>query len=203
MKKSSLIISFCLATFLYIFIAYLIVSDNSSLFSLDVQVSNLVSLARPDWLTGIMKFITKLGDGYVPVIFGAIICFTLAMNRKIKDALFFSIIMLSGLALKSVNKFIIDRARPLDGLVQVTESSFPSGHAMLSLLFFSLCAFYMHSFAKTKAHNHLISGIIALLVLAIGFSRIYLGVHWFSDVIGGYLLGLSVLSLAFLIYKKI
>jgi len=201
--KRVLIISLCVSFGLYLILLGLVVSKVSFIINFDARVSELISAARPESIISLMQAITRLGNGVIPTVLTVIACLILVLKNKLKDTLFFSGTMLSGLLLKSLNKILVDRLRPLDGIIAVTESSFPSGHAMLSLLFFSLAAFYIHPLCKSKREQHLLSWAVAVIVLLIGFSRIYLGVHWFTDVLGGYLLGIAWLSLALLAYKRL
>src|SRR5262249_29072988 len=94
-------------------------------------------------------------------------------------------------------KTLIDRPRPefKDRAVPETNESFPSGHSMGSLIGYGLVAYWCLLFVRRPALRFAALGCLAVLVLLIGFSRMYLGAHFFSDVLGGYAIGLAWLAI--------
>ncbi len=99
-------------------------------------------------------------------------------------------------------KILFHRARPDGGLAVENTFSFPSGHALIAAAFYSFLIYYFWQTSKSNAQKYfyLISGLI--LILLIGLSRLYLGVHYFSDVIGGYILGAIWLAIGIYIHQK-
>ncbi|HEY4651419.1 MAG TPA: phosphatase PAP2 family protein, partial [Pontibacter sp.] len=96
-----------------------------------------------------------------------------------------------GLSVRYAKTFI-SRARPADvAYYQVEHYSFPSGHATTAMALFGLLAYLYYRSSRTKKHfRKIIVWAAVVLILLVGFSRIYLGVHFLSDVLAGYLLGL-------------
>jgi undecaprenyl-diphosphatase len=103
---------------------------------------------------------------------------------------------LGGALLNQALKRIIHRPRPIHSTILSYQSwSFPSGHAMESLIAFGMLAYALIAFVPAaRRHSGVIIGAATTLILAIGFTRLYLGVHYFSDVIGGYAAGALWLS---------
>jgi len=113
--------------------------------------------------------------------------------------------MLIGVILELSIKILVHRLRPEHALIPITKYSFPSGHATMAIIFFSILSYSIVEHIKNKT-KILLTSITLILILLIGFSRIYLGVHWFSDVLGGLILGLFINSTILLVleylYKK-
>lgn len=100
-------------------------------------------------------------------------------------------------------KDIIGRPRPdAEHLVDVISLSFPSGHAMIGFIFYSLVAFFLYKNAKTRAGKIIITVVACVLILLIGLSRIVLHVHYPSDIIGGYALGYIWVYFWILLYQN-
>lgn len=157
-------------------------------------------IPHTNYLTTIFKFITFFGS-----TLGIIsICLLLLFFVKSRQKLFFiySTILVSTL-INNIVKIIIARPRPiLEHLVEETTYSFPSGHAMATLTFYgSLIYLIIHSSLSTKK-KFIITTLLSLLIILIGFSRIYLNVHHFSDIIGGYLFSIVILNISILIQNK-
>ena len=162
--------------------------------TLDMLVYRLVILnLRSEPLTVIMKVITNLSSAYV------LIAITIGILLFIKNKKV-GVCVASNLAiatlLNQLLKYIIQRPRP-DGYRLIAESgySFPSGHSMVSMAFYGLIIYLIWKMVKNKKIKYISCGILGLLIPMIGFSRIYLGVHYASDVIGGFAISIVYLLL--------
>jgi len=101
-------------------------------------------------------------------------------------------------------KEIFQRPRPLVPLVRSARGlSYPSGHAMMSFSFYGLLIFLVWKFVEDPQMKRFLIGILFLLILTIGFSRIYLRVHYTSDVVAGFSMGIICLVLSLWILRKI
>ncbi len=143
-------------------------------------------------LTSIFSIITNFGDLYIPIII--IMCIFVFNKNKWYFYLLTSGYLFSGV-ITYISKLLASRPRPLEALIDIPKSfSFPSGHTLTSLIFYCLLC-YLITFKCSKKVK-LISFIFAcMFVCLIAVSRIYLGVHYFSDVFGGYLIGIPCLML--------
>jgi len=157
-----------------------------------------------DYGNKIYYFWIFLGEASKPILIGisilTIILLYWQKRKKESLILFFSLIL--GYVLEQILKLWIERSRPLINLIPISEYSFPSGHALMSMILFSLITYFYNNKIKNNFIRVLfISGNI-LLILLIGFSRIYLRVHWFTDVIGGFTLGFAVLNFVLWLFEK-
>lgn len=110
------------------------------------------------------------------------------------------VVAVGSISINLILKRIFDRPRPvLDQLVDVSGFSFPSGHAMFSFSFFGLLIYIVWFFVKNPVLKHGITLILLVLILLIGLSRVYVGVHYPSDVIAGFSAGLFWLLLSLLV----
>lgn len=170
--------------------------------TLDILVYRLVILnLRSEPLTVIMKVITNLSSAYVLI---AITLGTLIFikNKKVGGCIASNLIVTT--LLNQLLKYIIQRPRP-DGYRLIAESgySFPSGHSMVSMAFYGLIIYLIWKMVKNKKIKYISCGILGLLIPMIGFSRIYLGVHYASDVIGGFAISIAYLMLFTNVVKSI
>jgi len=112
-----------------------------------------------------------------------------------------------GLPLNMILKLLVDRARPDPQMVAVIQPvgglSFPSGHAMVSVLCYGFLAVMAWVHIEERRRRILIVASLALLAFCIGVSRVYLGAHWFSDVAGGWTAGLFFLLLWTQLYRRV
>ena len=134
--------------------------------------------------------------------FAVISLFVLAKRRT--DALFtFMVLIVEGLGLAV--KELVGRERPLYSILEDTPNNpaFPSGHALHAMAFFGLLFVLAPTFAGSPRKTLFIRVVLSLLILACGASRVYLGVHWPSDVFGGFLLGGLGLAGLLLIRKRL
>ena len=154
---------------------------------------------RTPLLTKIFLIITSLGSPYVLIVL-TLLSFLLK-NKKL------SFIITGNLGLITIInqalKFIIKRPRPSDlFLIVETGYSFPSGHSMVSLSFYGLLIYFIYKYFKNKKLKIFLITLLSLIIVIIGVSRVYLGVHFVSDVVSGFLLSLSYLIIFIKVINK-
>jgi undecaprenyl-diphosphatase len=180
------------------------VSSLTGLFiKLDVLVNAKIALLQAPLLTKIMLVITSLGSIAGLVILSAVAFAFLAYKKRWLNALLLAISMLSGLGAELLIKLIVHRLRPENALVQASGYSFPSGHATMAMLFFSLLIYFFRDEIKNKLWKNAFITASIVLALIVGLSRVYLNVHWLTDVIGGFALGLLWFMLSIFVFKQV
>lgn len=155
---------------------------------------------NPD-LTRKMVFISAFGSSIF--IFTASVMFAgyLYLRKKV-DAFIFISILYTAIFLNIMLKFLYGRPRPeMNPLVIENSFSYPSFHAMISFVFYSAVAYFFYKETKNIALTIFISIIFGILIFLIGYSRVYLGVHYPSDIIAGYLAGLIWLMVVILFQR--
>lgn len=155
----------------------------------DTFVRGAVHTVNAPLLTQLAVFFSFVGDWPFLTVLGVVIFAFLLYIKWKREALIFLITNAGELILNVGLKAFYQRARP-EALVDYAlppSYSFPSGHALGSFCFLGILAWLLAANAKTAGNKSLIYLSAALLVLAIGLSRIYLGVHYPSDVVAGYL----------------
>ena len=165
--------------------------------SIDLSLANWLYAWRDPFLVKVFFGLTLLGKWYVAmvIVLAAAIIFYLKNYKKYITPFFISV---SGSFLTGyLGKIIWQRPRPLAVAVYADHSwSFPSGHAILAVALYGFLAYFFWKNLKKRQHKivALIFGL--LIILAIGFSRLYLGVHYLSDVLAGYLVGMVWLGIS-------
>jgi membrane-associated phospholipid phosphatase len=146
---------------------------------------------RSDGLTKVMRVITTLGGTIVALLAltaGAVGSY--ALTRSPRWLAFFAGVMAGGLQLSAIVKPIVGRARPLlDPIYLVSSDAFPSGHASVSALCWGALAFFVARRVSSRGLATVAWLLGAGVVVAVGVSRVYLGVHWPTDVLAGWALG--------------
>lgn len=151
-----------------------------------------------DELTPVLKVITELGGVAFTVLAGVLIFMFCKKNRW-----FVTFDLIGVTVINQAIKHIVRRARPnVLRLVEESGYSFPSGHSMVSMAFYGIVIYLVYKNVSNKYLKWLLITLLSLLILSIGFSRIYVGVHYFTDVAGGFLLGLAYLIIYINIYNK-
>ena len=153
-----------------------------------------------DSITPYMKIITNFG-GATCLITITILLLILIKNKKIGLITLTNLVVIT--ILNQMLKIILKRPRPTEFII-INEKgySFPSGHSMISMAFYGLLIYLIYKKIKNKYLKATLIIILLLLILAIGISRIYLGVHYVSDVIGGFLISISYLIVYIKLIKK-
>lgn len=144
-----------------------------------------------DSLTPIFKIITWFGSATCIILLALILFFTIK-NKKVGLLISTNLIIIT--ILNQALKIIVQRPRPTEyRIINETGYSFPSGHSMVSMAFYGFLIYLIYKNIKNKYLKISLIVILSLLIVMIGISRIYLGVHYTSDVCAGFLVSLSYL----------
>ena len=158
----------------------------------DEKLFSLISLYTTESRTYFIRLITFLGDHEFLIPANLILIFYFLIKKNKPLALIVTITALSSLGLMSLLKNIFRRHRPEQPLIDgITNFSFPSGHAFMSVAFYGLLIWLAAISITNKRFRRIIIGMLLLLILAIGFSRIYLRVHYTTDVVAGFCMGFT------------
>ena len=168
------------------------------LVTLDVRLHNSVPLVRTPGMTWFMLALTEFGS---PVVLWIIAigsaALSLSRGKRRLAATFVLAIAGSGM-LSSVLKAVVGHARPSDALIAAHEASFPSGHMLSGAVMYGLIAYLLLGSHVGRALRSFGTTLLLLLIVGIGLSRLYLGVHWPSDLLGS--LALALICLALLLF---
>lgn len=198
MKKESIIIILCSI----IFITTLYSALTSGVWTnLDYKVNTLIPSIQTPILTNIANSIALIFDTVSILMISIIISIVLWYKEEINEAVIFFGVMIVNAGILVLLKEVIHKTRPENMIASETSYAFPSGHAMTSLVFLGILAYLIYYYSRFKYKN--VFTITGIFILIIGFSRIYLNVHWLSDVIAGYSLGLIILIITVEYLKKI
>ncbi|MBI2601047.1 phosphatase PAP2 family protein [Candidatus Daviesbacteria bacterium] len=177
-------------------------------FYFDLYITiNIQKINFPLW-GELMYLITLVGNlPWVIVIVSTILMISIIL-KKIKDSLMILISTTGAIAISHFFKFLINRPRPDNHLINQFDKfaysdSFPSGHVLFYIGFFGFLFFLTFANLKKTWLRQFLLVILGLMIILIGFSRIYRGAHWFSDVLGAYLIGLVWLLVMIYIYPRI
>lgn len=168
----------------------------------DLAVQEAFFSLRCQVLNPIVIAITHLSDTVTIVAFCAVLL--VLPNRK-KYGVPLSLAALGGLAFYKPMKHIFLRARPDAALHLVKQGgfSFPSGHSVTSVIFYGLSIYLLNKHCKNDKFRRILTVICGFLALTIGPSRIYVGVHWPTDVLAGWCIGGAVLMVSICILERI
>lgn len=171
---------------------------------IDESLSQAVYAYRNPSLTQIMIIISLLGAD-IAVLIAGIVTVGLAWKKHKHEAILFITVLAIGLFINVLLKMIFQRPRPeFDPLLDLSSSySFPSGHAMNSFIFYSILAYFVYHFTKNKVLSIAAVVLALILIFLIGLSRVYLGVHYPSDVLAGYIAGLFVFVTAIVLERTL
>ena len=151
----------------------------------------ITTLLISDFATPIAKFITNFG-GAIFIITLMITLFILIKDKKIGLSIFLNLVIAT--TLNQLLKRILQRPRPTEyRIIEETGYSFPSGHSMVSMAFYGYLIYLIYKYVKNKYIKWTLIVLLSILICSIGISRIYLGVHYTSDVLGGFLASISYL----------
>ena len=165
---------------------------NNEIMNGDIVGYKLVStFLISDFATPIAKFITNFG-GAIILIGLAFMLFIFIKNKKIGVSIISNLAIIT--VLNQLLKRIVQRPRPTEfRIVEESGYSFPSGHSMVSMAFYGYLIYLIYKHVKNKYLKWISIILLSILICSIGISRIYLGVHYTSDVLGGFFISISYL----------
>ena len=150
--------------------------------------------------TSVVKGITHLGDSITVILF-CLLLFIIPKTRK-TIALPVSITVISSGVFNIILKNIFTRERPnILRLINETSYSFPSGHAMINASLYTMLILLIFKFIQNVPKKITLSVICLALTIAIGISRVYLGVHYAGDILGGWLIGFAISVFIYFIWN--
>ena len=190
-NNKHLVLSFiCLAIFIVVLVNVL----NGNVEGFDKSIYSAISSLKSDFITAFFKTITKFADAETLILI-ALVGLIVIKNRKIGASI--AVNLLCSGFVNHLIKELVQRPRPPIELRMVEESSFsfPSGHAMTSATFYGLIIYFILKNVKNKKLRNTICITLSLLIFLIGISRIYLGVHYASDVLAGFTFAIVYLVL--------
>jgi undecaprenyl-diphosphatase len=161
--------------------------------NVDVHVVKWFAELRRPWLDRVMIEVTTLGNGVVITMMVAIVCAFLWLTNHRWSVYLLLAGVLGGQVVNYLLKTAFDRPRPdvAEWLAHVSTTSFPSGHAMSAIIAYGCVAFLVGRLEPTPALRRTTWGVAIFIILAIGVSRMYLGVHYPSDIAAGFIAGLA------------
>ncbi|MEY8848546.1 phosphatase PAP2 family protein [Psychroserpens sp. XS_ASV72] len=180
--------------------------SSDKLIAYDTKITNYITSFRSPALDSYFITMTKIGDvhGYL-IILGIALLLTILVFRKWKYIGQITLVLFLASFSNVILKRVIDRARPddIEHLVVVNTLSYPSGHAMSAMAFYGFLIFLVSFLNVHKLLKMIIISLLLLLILSIGVSRIYLGVHFPSDIAGGFIAGLIWVFFCIFIFNVI
>lgn len=179
------------------------VIDMEMVTNLDVWFNQQVTQLWGTNLNEVMIFITNIASPLNLSLFSVFLLLILIVKKKWYFGLLLFFGMTGGVVLELLIKFLMQRERPINALVEVSGYSFPSGHATMATIFFVTLLFAFKDDINNMTPKVFFMVGTTSAFLLVGFSRVYLNAHWFSDVIAGFALGLFLVTLLILIFKFI
>lgn len=174
---------------------------NKEIMEGDIIGYNIISnLLISSTVTPVARGITFLG-GTIFIISSAVLLFIIIKNKKIGFLILANLAIVA--TLNQLLKHILKRPRPTGyRLIEVSGYSFPSGHSMVSMAYYGFLIYLIYKYVKNKYIKWISICILSIFICLIGISRIYLGVHYTSDVLAGFLISITYLIMYIEIVNK-
>lgn len=182
-----------------------------SVFRLDIFLSRDIqsegdTATRKTLILNYLEFVSYFGKAFVTAVMVFVVAAVFWLYKYYRETIFVLCTPIAA-GINFIVKLIVDRPRPNGSLVNVLDHeldpSFPSGHVNFYVVFFGFLIAAMFMTPKIPLWIRILVGFFSLaMIISISFSRIYLGAHWATDVLGGYLLGFILLSILLYFYLR-
>ncbi|ECK4200378.1 phosphatase PAP2 family protein [Listeria monocytogenes] len=193
MKKTPFIIS-GIALLGFIFFMTGVMTGAKWIQHFDDYWNSIIRVGITNTKTTVISYLTDIGGVATICILTAVIVVIFVVIRKVDMAIWFGgIVLIGGALIPSIIKNIVQRPRPTYKLIEQGGFSFPSGHSTGSTVFYGMLAFLLILYVSRRCLQVLIGMLAFGLVIFIMYSRVYLGVHFPSDVVAGFLIGNAAL----------
>jgi membrane-associated phospholipid phosphatase len=191
-----------------VFLVLAVSSKTYPYFPFDLWITRKIQLISVSPVPELLLFVTWLGNVEAGFMSFVIVTASFLLYGLRKEGLILGLSTVGAGAISETAKIIISRPRPDASIITQVEhflraDSFPSGHVMFFMGFYGYLLYLSYTRLKKRRIRYFFVTIFLFLILMVGLSRIYLGSHWFSDVLGGYLLGSIWLYLVVLISGKL
>jgi undecaprenyl-diphosphatase len=173
--------------------------------AIDQLGASLSNQSFSPFILTVLIFFTSLGDSANIVLFAIVALLVLATIRERLVAALFFIGLVLGDTLMLASKDFFNRPRPPEILYSFTRlgASYPSGHAFIAVAFYGFAGYVLWHHARSRVTRIVVAVLTLALIVAMGFSRVALDFHWLTDVFGGWLLGISILTLLIAAYRHV
>ncbi len=185
-----------LAVSLFVLVGYaILVTGDPGPTPGDATAADVVDGLRSGWLTTLAKLVTALGTTVVTLAVALVAATVLALRRRWIEATVLIVALVACHLAVPILKEIVDRPRPEGGLVDASRASYPSGHAAYAVIYTWLALTVTIRVRPGWAYGSALVAAGVALTALVGLSRVYLGVHYLSDVSGGWALGVSAFAI--------
>lgn len=173
------------------------------LVDIDFKINNFLPLYENGFTFTLSNILAIIFDTVSMIMITLILSIYLWFKSpKRKESIFFALSIFLTAIMTIILKTLIQKTRPLNALVKETTFSFPSGHVTTSVVFLGLLSYLVLKKSRSKIIKLTTVLVSVFLILLISLSRLFLNVHWFSDILGGLFLGLFLLSGFIIIFEK-
>lgn len=177
-------------------------------FRFDLNFTLFIQRYNPLWFDLLMKLVSFIGNVSTVIILVLLLVLLGFLIGKRHAPLILVFSITGGLIISQILKVLVARPRPDSSLINqlghfAKADSFPSGHVLAAVSLYGFLLYIAFAELKRNVISKVMMGISIIAILLMGLSRIYLGAHWFSDVVGAYLVGFIWLTLVVFIYQRL
>lgn len=188
----------CSITFIIFIVLSILIFTKKDVY-LDSYIYTNISKYISDDLTLVISNLTHLASAIV-VLVVTLFSFIFFKNKKYGIFLLLDLILIT--IFQYVLKFIFVRPRPINiNIIEASGYSFPSGHSLTAMAFYGFIIYLVHISKLSKLSKIIYTILFSIIILVVGLSRIYLGVHFFTDVLGAFCFSISFLIIYINIIK--
>lgn len=169
---------------------------------IDQQVENFFTVARVDFGTDVFSWIALLGKWQIVLVLTLLILAAMWLGKKREYFLPFAVTVLGSQISEFILKRIFQRPRPTNGAFHEDSFSFPSGHAVVAMAFYGFLMYFLWQNVANKFWRNALMFLGTAIILLVSLSRLYLGLHFFTDVLVGLVVGALWLAIGIFMHKR-